>query len=288
MNLADAQTLLLEKMAGHGMVDLGWTMNWDEAGKRFGCCSVGKKVISLSRPLTEANPESEVVDTILHEIAHPLADLEHGEKCGHDERWKAVCRRIGARPEACYGDDEVVIPGARWVLAHAETGEVFASYLRKPDKDVTRVWIRGRKEETLGKLVIRPTELGRIERFTRPVLEQFSGEIMAALEAVLAERGVTVERTKGSFNDHEYHLSLTFRTALPDGKSPEQVGFENAAFLFGLSEADFHRPFRAHGKTYLLCGFKLKNHTYPVIGLCPRTGRKFKFGMEVLESLENR
>jgi hypothetical protein len=143
MNLADAQTLLLEKMAGHGMVDLGWTMNWDEAGKRFGCCSVGKKVISLSRPLTEANPESEVVDTILHEIAHPLADLEHGEKCGHDERWKAVCRRIGARPEACYGDDEVVIPGARWVLAHAETGEVFASYLRRPDKDVTRMFWGG-------------------------------------------------------------------------------------------------------------------------------------------------
>lgn len=103
-----------------------------------------------------------------------------------------------------------------------------------------------------------------------------------------ADRGVTVEKTKGSFNGHEYHLSLTFRTGLPDGKSLEQAGFEREAVLFGQSEADFHRPFRSHGKTYLLCGFKLKNHAYPIIGLCPRTGWKFKFGMEVLESLEKR
>jgi len=288
MKLAEAQTLLLEKMVEHGLVDRGWKMNWDDAKKRFGYCSVGKKAISLSRPLTEANPESEVLDTILHEIAHALASLEHQTDCGHDERWKAICRRIGARPEASCGEDEVVMPEAPWVLAHAETGEVFSSYLRKPDKDVTKLWIRGRKEETLGKLVIRPTGLGRIKTFSRPVLEQFSGEIMAAIEGVLAERGVTVEKTKGSFNDHEYHLSLTFRTELPDGKSPEQADFEAGAFLFGLSEEDFHRPFRSHGKTYLLCGFKLKNRTYPIIGLCPRTGRKFKFGMEVLESLENR
>jgi hypothetical protein len=285
MKLANAQTLLLEKMAEHGLVELGWKMNWDDAKKRFGYCSIGKKVISLSRPLTEANPESEVLDTILHEIAHALASLEHQADCGHDERWKAVCRRIGARPEACFGEDDVVMPEAPWVLAHAETGEVFYSYLRKPAKDVTKMWIRGRKEETLGKLVIRATGLGRIETFSRPALEQFSSEIMAAIEAVLADRGVTVERTKGSFNDYEYNLSLRFRTGLPEGKTPDQADFEKHAFIFGLSEEDFHKPFRSHGKTYLLCGFKLKNHTYPIIGLCPRTGRKFKFEMHVLDSL---
>ena len=285
MKLADAQTLLLEKMVAHGLVELGWKVNWDDAKKRFGYCSVGKKVISLSRPLTEANPESEVVDTILHEIAHALASLEHQDDCGHDERWKAICRRIGARPEACYGEDEVVMPDAPWVLAHAETGEVFSSYLRKPGKDVTNLWIRGRKEETLGKLVIRASELGKIKTFSRSVLEQFSGEIMAAIEGVLADRGVTVERTKGSFNDYEYNLSLKFRTGLPDGKTTEQANFEKDAFIFGLSEDDFHKTFRSHGKTYLLCGFKLKNRTYPIIGLCPRTGRKFKFETEVLESL---
>ena len=101
----------------------------------------------------------------------------------------------------------------------------------------------------------------------------------------LADRGVTVERTKGSFNDYEYNLSLRFRTGLPEGKTPDQADFEKHAFIFGLSEEDFHKPFRSHGKTYLLCGFKLKNHTYPIIGLCPRTGRKFKFEMHVLDSL---
>ncbi len=285
MNLADAQKLLIEKMDQHGLTGLGWKMSWDGAKKRFGFCNIDEKTISLSRPLTEANPEGEVLDTILHEIAHALAYLEHHEDCGHDERWKAVCRRVGARPEACYGEDEVVMPDALWVLAHSETGEVFQSYLRKPKTNVSNTWIRGRKDETMGKLVIRATELGKIKEFTRPILKQFSEEIMEAINGVLAEKGVTVEITKGSFTEFEYDLGLKFRPEPPDGKTPEQASFEENALLFGLSGDDFHKTFRSRGKTYLLCGLKPNNRKYPVIGLCPKTGGKFKFEITVLDSL---
>ncbi|MGM9614909.1 MAG: SprT-like domain-containing protein [Oscillospiraceae bacterium] len=40
-------------------------------------------------------------DTIRHEYAHAVVYLTHpGERHGHDEVWKAVCRRIGCTPKS--------------------------------------------------------------------------------------------------------------------------------------------------------------------------------------------
>jgi predicted SprT family Zn-dependent metalloprotease len=46
----------------------------------------------------------------MHEIAHALV----GPKHGHDDIWKTVCRRIGARPVRCYSLDTVDMPKGRW------------------------------------------------------------------------------------------------------------------------------------------------------------------------------
>lgn len=53
--------------------------------------------ITLSGYWTERMSESEVVDTLLHEIAHAKA----GISAGHGPAWRSVARQIGARPERC-------------------------------------------------------------------------------------------------------------------------------------------------------------------------------------------
>lgn len=50
--------------------------------------------IDLSSHWMEHLPESEVRDTILHEIAHFIA----GPKAGHGPAWVRACLRVGARP----------------------------------------------------------------------------------------------------------------------------------------------------------------------------------------------
>ena len=55
--------------------------------------------------LTLLNNIDEVRDTILHEIAHALCP-----KDGHGPRWRATCRRLGAKPVRCYTDATVVSP----------------------------------------------------------------------------------------------------------------------------------------------------------------------------------
>lgn len=288
MKINEANQLLNEKLFEFGLTEIGWKGQMDNAKRRFGYCAPRQKVISLSRPLTEVNSDAEVLDTILHEIAHALAYIKHGQDCGHDDRWKAICREIGARPEACFDGSEVNLPDSLWVLVHAETGEVFEGFQRKPkNSDYSKVWIRGRKNETYGKLEIRPNKLGEIKKFSRPILQQFNDEIIAAIETVLEDKGVSVEKVKASFSEHEYDLSLRFLTDSPDGKTHEQVDFEDNACLFGLSESDYHREFNTNGENYLLCAVKPNNRKYPIIGLCRQSGKRFKFSTDVLEGIVN-
>lgn len=98
-----AKTLALELMRKHGLA--GWRFRYDLARRRFGCCIPSEKIIALSRPLVLLNSVEQVRDTILHEIAHALTPGDH-----HGAKWKAMCRRIGAKPERCFKPDQVETP----------------------------------------------------------------------------------------------------------------------------------------------------------------------------------
>lgn len=104
MNITKAKVLANEKLQEWGLADKGWTFAYDKAVRRFGCCKPSKKQITLSRVLTKKNNTVEVTDTILHEIAHAL-DYEDRGTSDHSAKWKAWARKVGARPERCYGDE---------------------------------------------------------------------------------------------------------------------------------------------------------------------------------------
>lgn len=98
MDLYDAQQLAKELMDKHGLTEQGWTFKWMKQAKEiFGKCNHTRKQIYLGMTLTRLSPESEVRDTILHEIAHALVPAVHG----HDLVWKQKCIEIGARPQRC-------------------------------------------------------------------------------------------------------------------------------------------------------------------------------------------
>jgi predicted SprT family Zn-dependent metalloprotease len=99
MELWNARRLAEQLMEKHGLSgEGGYRFVWDNAKRRFGCCFIHRKLISLSKPLTLLNEETDVRDTILHEIAHALTPTH-----GHNAVWKAKCREIGCTPERLFG-----------------------------------------------------------------------------------------------------------------------------------------------------------------------------------------
>ncbi len=143
----------------------GWTFHWDRAVKRMGCCWPGRKRISLSRYFAAAclpQDASRLQRTLLHELAHALA-WERDHRNGHGEAWRRWCAELGIAGERPTSRVPDFTPphlqrAPRFVLCHDETGEVYRQYRRKPQRSarqLQRCYIPGRREETLGHLVIR-------------------------------------------------------------------------------------------------------------------------------------
>jgi len=89
---------------------LGYRFKFDNAKRRFGCCSYRDKEISLSKPLCEYNLNNfyQINDTILHEIAHALSYKIHSSKgLGHCKRWVHVAKSIGCNGKRCYDSSQV-------------------------------------------------------------------------------------------------------------------------------------------------------------------------------------
>ena len=106
MDTNDAYRLATKLLREHDLTH--WRFKFDNAKSRFGLCDPNKRVISLSRHLTELNPEAEVRETILHEIAHALTPGK-----GHGPEWKRVARSIGSNAGRTH---DAAVPEARWLL----------------------------------------------------------------------------------------------------------------------------------------------------------------------------
>lgn len=136
-----------------------WTIKEDRSVRRLGQCRYMEKEIGLSKDyirvmLERCNP-LELIVTFLHEVAHVKA----GYGAGHGPVWRKWCTALGidGEPARKKSTPETSVIGsvARFRLVHRDTGEVFKNYLYKPRRtDFSRTYITGRKEETLGKLII--------------------------------------------------------------------------------------------------------------------------------------
>lgn len=96
--LVEYESLASELLKKHNLVD--WTFGWDENNRlksRIGLCDYSKKRVSVTKQFAIKQPNYEVKNIILHEIAHALT-----EGHGHNKVWKAKCLEIGAMPEPNY------------------------------------------------------------------------------------------------------------------------------------------------------------------------------------------
>ncbi len=89
-----------ELMDRHGLGE--WTLRFSGARRKLGECRSRQKLILLSRAHAVNGSPEQVTDTILHEIAHALADPD----AGHGPAWKAIARKLGATPKSCLPESD--------------------------------------------------------------------------------------------------------------------------------------------------------------------------------------
>jgi predicted SprT family Zn-dependent metalloprotease len=123
MNTQEAHRIALNLMEHHGLIQKGWKFEFDKGRRRFGVCKYRKKLIGLSKQLTELNSLETVKDTILHEIAHALVGIGHG----HDHVWKNKAIEIGCNGKRCYGE-HVILPTGNY--------EAYCRYCQKKIRSI--------------------------------------------------------------------------------------------------------------------------------------------------------
>lgn len=89
--------IALDLMTQHDLIKKGWRFRFDHAKVRAGMCCYDQKIISVSQHFIESASSSEILDTLLHEIAHALTP-----KHGHDRVWRQVALAIGCNGKRCH------------------------------------------------------------------------------------------------------------------------------------------------------------------------------------------
>lgn len=130
--------------------DAGWTVVWDNHHSRMGYCNYETRQIGLSEYILKVciNP-IQMVDTVLHEIAHALTPLH-----GHNRTWKNMAMKLGANPfarqvvEKSYDEDTAPM----WAMIDTRTFEIVHHYKRKPwDKTMRECKFYGLKSDSTAK-----------------------------------------------------------------------------------------------------------------------------------------
>ena len=104
MTLNEVETLgkrFIQEHEAKSGLKTGWRFAFDLAPARGGICRYTAKQITLSVTFCLKASKEDIIDTILHEIAHAIVGPNHG----HDEIWKAAARRIGCTAKRCHQVD---------------------------------------------------------------------------------------------------------------------------------------------------------------------------------------
>jgi len=74
----------------------GWRFGWLQSNARttLGRCLFDQRIIKLNPNYVEMNNETNVENTIRHEIAHAIC----GFQAGHGPEWRTMATKVGARP----------------------------------------------------------------------------------------------------------------------------------------------------------------------------------------------
>lgn len=141
----------VKEKTGRDLIAEGWDFDFMNARSSIGRCDYRNKLIMYSTHWAEVNTDESVWDTALHEMAHALHPFD-----GHGPKWKRTFIALGGNGKRCAPKEKLGEIEAKWILIRTDTMERVGHYHRKPKRDFSESWIKGKRAETEGKLRLVP------------------------------------------------------------------------------------------------------------------------------------
>jgi len=137
MDRNTATKLCRDELNKHNLIDWGVGVTTDPNKSFLGICMGKDKKIILNAFHIDIHPDSEVIDTIMHEVAHAIV----GTINGHNEVWQAKAKELGASTLPCSHLDlpAHVIDAIRSGQIVEMTVEEETHIIRRPKYTVTRL-----------------------------------------------------------------------------------------------------------------------------------------------------
>jgi hypothetical protein len=127
----------------------------------FGQCDYRKKTVCINLHLHKNSSEEQIVDTMLHEIAHALDYLVDGKSSGHGTHWKSISGQLGNTPKAKSKSAKGVEYPYVMCLHDLDNKilEFARGYNRKPSRTpigrfIMGTWLKSDKEGTMDKIIV--------------------------------------------------------------------------------------------------------------------------------------
>ncbi|CAG7580267.1 MAG: putative DNA binding protein [uncultured marine phage] len=128
----------------------------------YGTCKCGPKEIVIHLYLSKHGEPKDVLDTILHEMAHAIDYEVNGYLSGHGLPWKRICMQIGAKPQSRSRKGANVIKQSKYVMVLKKPNGKLEYICGRHKKARTQplntilkgMYLTGRKSVTMDKLML--------------------------------------------------------------------------------------------------------------------------------------
>lgn len=135
----------------------------DKKANYYGQCSYRDKTVSINLHLHRHSLEKDIIDTMLHEIAHAVDMCVHGVSSGHGKNWKLISSELGSKPKSTKSVAKKV--QYKYVMCvHDYEKQILwfgKGYNRKPSRTPIGKFIQGMfferdREGTMDKVIVYP------------------------------------------------------------------------------------------------------------------------------------